>query len=152
MSEFTLEEVPPATVATMRRTVPMTQLTEFFGTAFTHVADAVKEAGGRIGGAPFAWYHGMPGEAVDISAGFEVYGDVHPTPAGVQIVDRPGGRGAVTVHVGPYDTVQVTWSRLLGWLTEQGLSPRAEVWEEYLDPPEGDPATWRTRIVTLVDD
>ena len=150
MPEFTLDEVPAATVALLRRTVPVTDLTEFFGSAFAHVADAVAEAGGRVGGPPFAWYHGMPGETVDVSAGFEVAGDVHETGGGVALVERPGGRGAVAVHVGPYDTVADTWGRLLGWITAQGLSPEAEVWEEYLDPPEGDPSTWRTRIVALV--
>lgn len=150
MTEFTLEEVPAATVATMRRTVPMADLTDFFGTAFHHVAGAVSEAGGRVAGAPFAWYHGMPTDTIDVSAGFEVVGDVHPTAAGVALLERPGGRAAIAMHVGPYDALAQTYGRLLGWLSDQGLEPGPEMWEEYLSPPEGDPATWRTRIVALV--
>ncbi len=147
MSEFTLEEVPAATVATLRRTVRMADLPDFFGPAFTHVADAVADAGGRVGGAPFAWYHGMPGETVDLSVGFEVEGDVHATAGGVRLLERPGGRAAVALHVGPYDRLADTYGRLLAWLAGQGLAPGADMWEEYLDPPEGDPATWRTRII-----
>lgn len=150
MTEFKLEEVPAATVATMRRTVPMTDLTDFFGTAFAHVAGAVSEAGGQVARAPFAWYHGMPAETVDVSAGFEVDGDVHPTAGGVGLVDRPGGRAATALHVGPYDGLAETWGRLFGWLSDQGLEPGPVMWEEYVSPPEGDPATWRTRIVALV--
>lgn len=150
MTEYTLEEVPAATVATMRRTVPMTELTDFFGSAYAHVAAAVAEAGGRVGGAPFAWYHGMPAETVDVSAGFEVAGDVHPTAGGVALVERPGGRAATAMHVGPYDGLAETWGGMFSWLAGQGLQAGPVMWEEYLDPPEGDPATWRTRVVALV--
>ena len=150
MSEFTLEAVPAATVATMRRSVPMDGLKDFFDIAFDHVARAVADAGGQVEGAPIAWYHGMPGETIDVSAGFTVAGDVHPTEGGVTLVERPGGQAGVALHVGPYEGLADTWGRLLGWLGEQGLTPGPDMWEEYLDPPAGDPATWRTRVIVLV--
>ena len=68
----------------------------------------------------------------------------------MELEERPGGRAAVAVHVGPYEGLADTWGRLLGWLAEQGLQPGPEMWEEYLSPPEGDPATWRTRLVALL--
>ena len=150
MPEFALEEVPATTVATMRRTIPVERLRTFVGVASDHVAAAVEDAGGRTG-PPFAWYHGMPDETVDVSAGVEVVGDVHPTEGGVSLVERPGGRAAVAVHTGSHESLAQTWRRLLGWLGEQGLSPGREGWEEYLTPPEGDPSRWRTRVVALVD-
>ncbi|MEZ5096424.1 MAG: GyrI-like domain-containing protein [Nocardioides sp.] len=75
-----------------------------------------------------------------------VAGDVHPD-GGVLVHERPGGRAAVGVHVGPYDELAKTYDELRAWLLDRDLTAREEMWEEYLTPPEADPSTWQTRIV-----
>jgi effector-binding domain-containing protein len=110
----------------------------------------VADAGGAVGSAPFGWYHGMPTDTVDVSVGFPVVGDVHPLGGGVGLLERPAVRAAVGVHVGPYDGLPQTYARMQQWVAEQGLAPTGEMWEEYLSPPEGDPSTWRTRVVIPV--
>lgn len=150
MTTFTLEQVEARTVATMQRTVPTTELSEFFDTAFEHVAAAVADAGGHVGVPPFAEYHGMPTDSLDVAAGFPVVGDVHTPDGGVLLTERPGGRAAVAEHVGPYSGLAQAWRDLMHWVTEQGLHPTGGMWEEYLTAPEGDPAHWRTRVVVLV--
>ena len=64
----------------------------------------------------------------------------------------PAGRAVVVVHVGPYDTLEATYGRLLEWVAAQGMELATGMWEEYLSDPEQepDPATWRTRIVAPV--
>jgi effector-binding domain-containing protein len=151
MTELGLEEITATTVATLRRRVPTADLTEFFGDAFDRVAGAVARAGGGVAAPPFAWYHGMPSDTVDVSAGFPVLGDVHTPEGGVALHERPGGRAVVAIHVGPYDTISETYSALMDWLTARDLTPRPEMWEEYLTEPDGDPATWRTRLVVPVE-
>ena len=151
MSEFTLEEVPATTVATLRRTVPVADLPGFFDSAFSHVAGAVADAGGEVGPPPFGWYHGMPTDTVDVSVGFPVVGDVHELGGGVGLHERPAVRAAVGIHVGPYDGLGATYARMQQWVAEQGLAASGEMWEEYLSPPEGDPSTWRTRVVIPVE-
>ena len=150
MVDIELTEVAAETVAMVRRVVPMGDLTTFLGEAFERVARMVPEAGGAIAGPPFGWYHGMPGETVDVAAGFPVAGDVHVPDGGVAVAERSGGREVVTVHVGPYDTMSATYAQVQAWLAEHGLTPRADMWEEYLSEPTGDPAQWRTRIVCPV--
>ncbi len=151
MTDFMLEEVPATTVATLRRTVPVAELKGFFDSAFTHVAGAVADADGYVAAPPFAWYHGMPAETVDVSAGFPLIGDVHTPTGGVVLHERPGGRAVVGVHVGSYETLERTYAGLLAWMSARRLTPRDEMWEEYLTEPEGDPATWRTRLVVPVE-
>lgn len=150
MVEIELVDVPTETVAAMRDLVPVAELTGFFGKAFGQVAGAVPAAGGTISGPPFGWYHGMPAATVDVTAGFPVTGDLHTPDGGVLVQERPGGRAVVCVHVGPYDAVGETYAEVQAWMAERSLVPREDMWEEYLTPPEGDPATWRTRIVTPV--
>lgn len=150
MVDVELVEVPPETVARVRRRVPVQEMSEFFGHAFEQVMSAVPEAGGRVSGPPFGWYHGMPTDTVDVSAGFPVAGDVHVPDGGVVVEERPGGRAAVAVHVGPYDTLQDTYGQVMAWIAGRSLEPREDMWEEYLSEPAGDPATWRTRVVVPV--
>lgn len=150
MVDVELVEVPSEIVARVRARVPVQDMTTFFGAAFEQVMRAVPEAGGTVSGPPFGWYHSMPTDAVDVSAGFPVAGDVHVPDGGVVVEERPGGRAAVAVHIGPYDTMEATYAEVSAWLAEHSLQPREDMWEEYLSEPTGDPATWRTRIVMPV--
>jgi effector-binding domain-containing protein len=146
--EFTVEEVPTQVVATIRRVLPVADLGKFFEEAFGTVMGALPPAGGSIAGPPFGWYHGRPSDTVDVAAGFPVGGDVHAPDGGVVVQERPGGRAAVGIHVGPYDDLAATYGELEAWMTARSLVPRSDMWEEYLSEPTGDPATWQTRIVT----
>ncbi len=150
MTDFTIEQVPAVRVATLHRYVPVDGLEDFFGGAFARVAGAVAEAGGVVAAPPFAWYHEMPSSTVDVSAGFPVIGDFSPPDGEVVVHERPGGRAVVGIHVGPYEAIAGTYSALMDWLSAAGLTPRPDMWEEYLTEPEGDPATWRTRLVVPV--
>lgn len=147
MEEREIVELTSETVAVVRSVVPMEGLTAFFGEAYGRVAGAVPAAGGRITGPPLAWYHGMPGDTVDVSAGFAVAGDVHVPDGGVQVLERPGGRALVAVHVGPYDGLGGSWAELASSAVAEGLRGRDDFFEEYLSEPTGDPSTWRTRLV-----
>src|SRR6478736_4678361 len=61
-------------VAVVRERVPMDALTGFFGRAFGAVMAAVQMQGASPAGPPFALYHGIPGETVDVEAGFPIAG------------------------------------------------------------------------------
>lgn len=150
MVDVELVEVPSETVARVRRKIPVHEMPEFFGEAFEQVMKTVPEAGGAVSGPPFGWYHGKPADTVDVSAGFPVAGDVHAPDGGVVVEERPGGRAAVAVHVGPYDTLDDTYGQVMAWIAGRSLEPREDMWEEYLSEPAGDPATWRTRVVIPV--
>ncbi|MCE7938759.1 AraC family transcriptional regulator [bacterium] len=145
--QFEVVEVPTQAVAVVRRVVPMAGLTAFFEEVFGAVAGGVAEAGGMIVGPPFGWYFGMPGETVDVAAGFPAEGVVGAPGGEVVVQERPGGQAVVGMHVGPYDAMTATYAALQAWMAERSLAGRDDMWEEYLSPPEGDPATWQTRIV-----
>lgn len=146
MVEVQRVEVPSETVAVVRSVVPAERLSVFFADAFGRVADAVPVAGGQVAGPPFAWYHGMPGETFDVSAGFPVSGDVHVPDGGVHVLEREGGRAVMAVHEGAYERLGETWGELARSLRSDD-SPREDFWEEYLTEPTGDPSQLRTRLV-----
>jgi hypothetical protein len=56
-------------------------------------------------------------------------------------------------HVGPYERLGETHTRIQEYLDEHGLTQRAAAWEEYWTDPgmEPDPAKWRTKVVWPVE-
>jgi effector-binding domain-containing protein len=143
-------EVDTQRVAIVRREVAMAELPAFYDSAYGALFEAVSAAGGSPTGAAFGWYHGGPSETVDVAAGFPVSGlDVGSLEGDVEVVDRPGGRAAAAMHVGPYDELPETYVQVEQWLDEQGLEGRGDMWEEYLTmpTPDTDPTTLETRLV-----
>ena len=140
----TLEPTP---VAVLRETVPMAELTEYFGRAFEKTMAVAEQQSIALAGPPLAVYYGMPGETSDLGGGF-------PTERLVDAYDGvtgdtlPGGRAVQLVHVGSYDGLTQTYDRLMAWIEEQKLSVQPTMWEIYLTEPDpANPEATLTRIV-----
>jgi effector-binding domain-containing protein len=135
-------------VAVVRERVPMDALTGFFGRAFGAVMAAVQMQGASPAGPPFALYHGMPGESVDVEAGFPISGNFHGTGE-VASGTLPDTDAFEAIHSGPYDTLGTTYDAIRQRMEEDGATPAGMMWEYYLSDPEKqpDPATWQTKVV-----
>ena len=141
-------ERAPQPVIGVHRDVAMASLTEFFGRAFAEVTAALDQKGVPPAGPPVAFYAGVTEQAADVTAGFPVVGSVTPA-RGLVALTLPGGPTVEATHVGPYDGLADAYADLTRWFEEQGLTPSAVMWEEYLVGPESvaDPSRWQTRIV-----
>ena len=141
-------QLEPKIVAGVKETVPMSELTDFFGRAFATTASALAQQGAFPAGAPIALYHGTPTTTVNVTAGFPVAQPVTPD-GGIVTTTLPGGPAVQAMHIGSYDNLEKTYSAVTGWLADQGLRPGSDMWEEYLVGPdsEPDPSRWQTRIV-----
>ncbi|MCY1674586.1 GyrI-like domain-containing protein [Pseudarthrobacter sp. SL88] len=135
-------------VAVVREHVRMDALPDFFGRAFGSVMAAAQRQGATPAGPPFARYHGMPGETVDVEAGFPITG-TFTTADGVQAGTLPEADALEAIHTGPYDTLQQTYGAIQQQMRADGLTPADSMWEYYLSNPEKepDPATWQTRVI-----
>ncbi|QDW28871.1 GyrI-like domain-containing protein [Arthrobacter sp. KBS0702] len=142
-----LKEQP---TAVLRETVPMNDLREFFGRAYSAVMAAVQQQHVQLAGPPFALYRGMPTDVVDVEAGFPL---AAPFPGGgdggVTAGVLPAGRALEALHVGPYETLPETYGKVMARMEAEGLTPGDSMWEYYLSDPgtEPDPAVWKTLIV-----
>lgn len=137
----------PLTAAVVRETVPMGELTAYFDRAFRMVMEVTVAQDVAVTGPPFAAYHGMPGQSVDVSGGFPTAAPVTPT-AGVTAMTLPGGRAVQLLHAGSYDSLEESYGRLMTWMEHRGLARAPVMWETYLTEPtpDGDPAENRTLI------
>ena len=148
MTEIRIVDLTEQHTAVVHEKVPMAELTDFFARAFEATMRAIRAQRDAPVGPPFGAYHGMPGETVDVEAGFPVASPIEDTDDVVGST-LPGGRAVEAMHVGPYDTMTRTYAEIEAWMAENGATPGPLMWESYLSDPgnEPDPQTWRTLIV-----
>jgi effector-binding domain-containing protein len=152
MTSFEIVRRSEQPTAVVHETVKMTELPQFFARAFGGVMGALTQQHIAPVGPPFAHYLGMPGETVEVEAGFPVA--KHLAPVGpVHESALPAARCVHGMHVGPYDAMKKTYGELSEWAKANGLHAHPEMWEVYLSDPqrEPDPKTWRTEIFWPVD-
>lgn len=141
-------EREPQLIIGVHGEVPMAGLSEFFGRAFAEVMAALDQQGVPPAGPPVAFYAGATEQVADVTAGFPVIGSVVPA-RGLVALTLPGGPTVEATYVGAYDGLADAYAALTRWFEEQGLTPSAAMWEEYLVGPAtvADPGRWQTRIV-----
>jgi effector-binding domain-containing protein len=153
VTDVEIRDLPEQTTAVRRARVPAADLPGFFDQTYPRLVAAVQAQGVVIAGPPFAMYHGMPREVVDLEVGFPVAGRFEARDDLVPGV-LPACRALVGMHVGPYDGLAQTWMAMQEWGAERGLTRAGEAfWEVYLTDPgaEPDPAQWRTQLVQPVE-
>jgi effector-binding domain-containing protein len=111
------------------------------------VEQYMEKLGIRPSGPSFGIFHAYEPDHVDFQAGFPVAEPVEGEGR-IEAGEIPGGRVAVAVHEGPYDTIGEAHDALDAYVHDRGAhrgSPR----EVYVTGPgqERDAAKWRTEVV-----
>lgn len=137
----------PLTVALLRETVSMDSLRDFYDRAFGSVIGVLQRQGLPPTGPALGVYFSIPGETVDLGAGFSTSGEVSPQD-GVAAARLPGGRAVQLTHRGAYDRLPDSYGRLQAWVRDGGHAMGDLMWETYVTAPspEADPETMLTLI------
>jgi effector-binding domain-containing protein len=153
VTEFEISDLAEQATVVRRARVPASDLSSFFDETYPRLFAATAAQGVQVAGPPFAMYHGMPGEVIDLEVGFPIQGRFEPRDDLVPGV-LPACRAVVGEHVGPYDQLAQTWMAMQAWGAEHGVHRAGDAfWEQYLSDPraEPDPEQWRTLLVQPVD-
>jgi effector-binding domain-containing protein len=151
-----LRRLEPATTIAVRLEAAPGDLAAVFDRELPRVAAVMADVGAQMAGAPFARYHRVAADSVDLEVGAPIafltagLQPISGRPDGVIGASTlPGGLAAVVLHTGPYDTLSETYDALAAWMTAEGQAAGAGPWEVYLSDPRlvPDPADWETEVV-----
>ena len=145
--EFRTKQIEAQPIAGIRTTTTMDKIAEVMGPLFGEVHGYLQQNGQAPAGMPFAIYHEMDGNTLDLECGMPVAAPVTGTDR-IRAGELPGGTAATVTHTGPYDDLGQTWAALTAWMKSQGLEAAGAPWEVYVTDPgaEPDPSKWRTDI------
>jgi effector-binding domain-containing protein len=149
-----LETRAPQPVASVRLVIDASAVSATLATTLTEVMAALTEQGAEMSGPPFSRYHAID-EArgtIDLEAGIPVKAAIRASGR-VQPSALPGGRAAMTWHIGSYHQLQESYDRLEAWIAGEKLAKRGGFFEIYWTDPglEPDPSSWRTQIFWPVE-
>jgi effector-binding domain-containing protein len=121
--------------ASVRFHTPVADISKGLGAAYGEIMQVLGREGLQPTGAPFAMYYNMDMADLDVEAGFPVAG-AFKAAGRVKEGTIPGGRTAVEMHKGPYDTVEKAYSALTAFVQSKGASSAGPVYEVYLNDPQ----------------
>lgn len=128
--ELTTTTAQPA--VTMRERVNVRDIPQTMGRMFMEIGALMGKV--QIVGPPFAYYHSWSMEEVDIECGFPIAGEFIPDGK-FRAMTLPSVRAVVAMHVGPYDKLMDSYSKMDQWMKERGHAPADFMWESYLNEP-----------------
>ena len=121
--------------ASIRLRTPVVKLKEEMGKAYGEIAMLLGKQRTGPAGLPFAIYHNMDMNDLDVEIGFPV---VQPIRAEGRMKPGalPSGRTAVAVHKGPYDKSEPTYNALMAFIQQSKAEARGLCYEVYLNEPD----------------
>jgi len=151
---YTVSEqaLSPQPVLVARRRIKRTEIAkavgELLGAVFLHA----QRAGGTIIGPPFSRYLEWGPALLSIESGLPIATPV-AGEGDVLTGTLPGGRAAVTTHVGPYEQLFDAYAAVQLWIEEHARRAAGPPWEVYVTDPADhpDPKDWRTEIFWPVE-
>ncbi len=145
-----LETQPAQAVLYIRTRCPMQELPQKMGEAFGTIWAYASQVQAAVVGGPYALYHNMDMQNLDVEMGFPVAGPV-PGKDTVQYRVLPAARVATCLYTGPYDGIHEAYGALQKWMAEQGVQPGATMFDWYLnDPSQVKPEQLLTRIAWVL--
>ncbi len=116
------------------------------GRAYGEIMGLLGQQGVQPAGAPFAIYHNMDKNDLDVEMGFPV-ASAFRAGGRVKAGALPGGRTVVAVHKGPYETMHGIYNEIAGFIAREKATAKGLCYEIYLnDPQTTDPKELLTEI------
>jgi effector-binding domain-containing protein len=140
----TLVERP---LASIRVKVPHAAMQKTLSVLLPEVMQYVLAEGAAMEGPPLVRYHDF-GDPMDMEAGMALAHAIAPKGR-IKATTLPAGDTIVAWHLGPYEKLFDTHTRVQAYMDENGLEQRDACWEEYWTDPgmEPDPSKWRTKVL-----
>ncbi|WP_303923167.1 GyrI-like domain-containing protein [Draconibacterium sediminis] len=147
-----LDEVPEMKYACIRATVPFIEVSRDMSEMYSEISKFLAQKEIEMAGMPFALYHLMDEENIDLECGIPIDADVEGNKL-VKVAVFPATTCACLDFYGDYSNLQEGHEAVQKWLEAHGFNLASAPLEIYLTDPqqEPDPAKWITRICYPVE-
>lgn len=118
----------------IRQTTSVDKLAQLIGESYGKMAVLLQEKGIELCDMPYAAYHNMDMQSLDIELGFPILREIE-VPEGIELGDLPEQRVLMTLHLGAYDGMEPTYQDMMQHVKEHNLPVTGLVYESYLNGP-----------------
>lgn len=119
-----------------------------------HLGKLFKAVGGNVKDKPFCIYHDddYREENATVEVCIPIKKEVQYKNIETKVI--PGGKGISLTHIGPYDTLSVSYKIITDYIKNNNLEPKSRIREQYIKGPgmllKGNPDKYRTEITILI--
>ncbi len=132
-------------VLSVREVVKVPDIPSTMGCMFGEVLAYMQRSSIQPIGPPIAYYHSWSNDRTDLECGFPVA--AAKTDGRIRALTLPAVRAVEAMHVGPYQALMETYTKMDGFMRAHGYEPASYMWEVYLnDPREVPPERLMTEI------
>jgi effector-binding domain-containing protein len=132
MSGIELTTTKAQAAVSIREKVKVKEIPQAMGRMYGELATIMGKV--QMVGPPFAYYHSWSNEEVDVECGFPIAGEFKPQGK-FKAFTLPSVKAVVTMHVGPYDKLMESYTKMEQWTRTNGHTPADYMWEIYLNEP-----------------
>ncbi len=146
-----IREYVASPALTIRLAVRASDIARVFDEGYASIAHHLDSLGKTPLGPPFAVYHTMDMEHLDVEFGFPVEDGTEGRDA-IMASLTPSGKAASCLYIGPYEEVEPAYDALMKWIDDNGLQTTGVAYEIYLNDPGSTPADFlKTQVSLFLD-
>ncbi|MGH8809321.1 MAG: GyrI-like domain-containing protein [Noviherbaspirillum sp.] len=142
-----ITQTDPQLTAYIHLTIPREEIQKVMGPGIGEVMSVLAAQGISPAGPWFTHHLRMDPQVFDFEICVPVNAPVIATGR-VKAGQLRATKVARTIYRGEYGGLGAAWGEFRSWITDNGLTADADLWECYLAGPESssDPAMWRTEL------
>ena len=148
--EIKTVEQPERTYVGIRKTMPWSEMTQFYTETFPAAVEGVTKTGAKMAGMPSGLFYewDTEGQKTDMAAVVPVSAAPEAVPEGMTVMTTPAGNALQADYYGPYAGSGTAHNALEKYMQARGLEALTPVSEEYMnDPTTVDSTEIHTRII-----
>ncbi len=144
---FEVKEQPTQPTLSIRTRSSVQDLPQILEKSYGAIAQYLGELGEYPVGPPFAAYHNMDTQNLDVEIGFPVSKKLSGKED-IKASEIPGGKVATYLYIGPYSEMEPVYNEFFQWIKDNGYETTGVAYEFYLnDPRQTPPQEPKTRIL-----
>ena len=123
------------TVLFIRTRTTLADMPKVIGESYCKIAQYLEELGEQPAGMPYAGYHNLDMQDMDLEMGFPV-AKLLPGKGEIKPGEIPAGKYVTCMYKGPYAQMEQAYNQIFLWMQGENLKPTGVYYEYYFNSPD----------------